>query len=127
MSLAFIHNRLSITAGLFFLVLALWGFWRFFRKQGIDSSYFGALMIGEILVVLQALVGIIMWLQGARPARGAVHLIYGLLIPAVIPLVYNYTKGGSTRRESLVYGAAIIFGVGLILRAITTGLDPALY
>ena len=127
MTLAFFHNRLSVTAGLFFLVIALWGFWRFFRKQGIDSSYFGALVIGEVLVVVQAILGIILWIEGARPARGAIHLIYGFLIPAVIPLVYNYTKGGSSRRESLVYGAAIIFGVGLILRAITTGLDPALY
>lgn len=119
-----LHQRVANMSMLYFLVLAIWGFWRFIRKKGPDSSYWGALAIGEVLVVVQALLGGYLWLAGARPPRGDVHVMYGLLVPAVIPLIYAFTRGGENRRESLVYGASLLFAVGLILRATTTGLDP---
>lgn len=119
-----LHRGVANMAMLYFLALALWGFWRFMRKQGPGSSYWGALAIAEILVVVQAVLGGYLWFAGARPPRGSVHVMYGLLIPAVIPLIYAFTRGGDKRRASLVYGASLLFAVGLILRAITTGLDP---
>ena len=121
---AILHQRIANMAMLYFLVLSVWGFWRFIRKKGPDSSYWGALAIAEILVVVQALLGGYLWFAGARPPRGGVHVMYGLLVPAAIPLIYAFTRGGDQRRESLVYGASLLFAMGLILRAITTGLDP---
>lgn len=121
---AVLHQGIANMAMLYFIALSIWGFWRFMRKKGPDSSYWGALVIAEILVVAEALLGAYLWLIGARPPRGGVHVMYGLLIPAVIPLIYAFTRGGDKRRESLVYGASLLFAVGLILRAITTGLDP---
>ena len=123
MFLTFLHGGLANMTLLYFLILSLWGFLLFLRKQGPSSSYWGSLVIGEILVVAQGLLGGYLWLTGARPSRGEVHLIYGFLIPVIIPLVYGLTKGSDKRRDSLAYGAALIFTVGLALRAITTGLD----
>lgn len=120
MSLAEIHGRLANTALFYFLILAAWGLWRFFRKQGPDSNYWGALVIAEILILIQGLLGGYLWLTGERPAQG-IHLLYGAVAVLVIPGVYAYTKGGEGRRVILVYGVALLFAVGIALRAIGTG------
>jgi voltage-gated potassium channel Kch len=120
MTASLLHARLANTAGLYFLLLALWGFWRFFRKQGLDPAFRGALAVGEVLVVFQALLGGYLWLAGLRPAR-AIHLLYGLLIPAVIPTAYAYTKGREGRAEILIHATALLIGAGLVMRAAFTG------
>jgi hypothetical protein len=120
MDLAEVHARLGNTALYYFLALAAWGLWRFFRKQGPDSNYWGALIIAEVLILIQGLLGAYMWLVGRRPAEG-IHLLYGAVSLLVIPGVYAYTRGGEGRRVILVYGAALLFAVGITLRAITTG------
>lgn len=115
-----IHERLATTALYYFLIISLWGYYRFFRKQGIDSSYWGALAIAEVLVLGQALLGLYLWLSGHEPARGWLHVLYGSLIPAMIPLAYVYTRGRTQRSEILIYGTVTIITAGLILRAIYT-------
>jgi len=114
-----IHDRLGTTSLLYFLIVSLWGYWRFFRRQGIDSAYWGALAIAEFLVVAEAILGGYLWISGYRPAR-SLHVLYGALIPIMIPAAYLYTKGRGARAEILVYGTATIITVGLIVRAIYT-------
>jgi hypothetical protein len=115
-----IHERLATTALYYFLVIALWGYFRFFRKQPIDPSYWGGLVIAEVLVLAEALLGGYLWLSGFQPARGWLHVLYGALIPAMIPLAYAYTRGRADRSEILIYGTVTIITAGLILRAIYT-------
>ena len=114
-----IHDRLGTTSLLYFLIVSLWGYWRFFRRQGIDSAYWGALAIAEFIVVTEAILGGYLWISGYRPAR-SLHVLYGALIPIMIPAAYLYTKGRGARAEILVYGTATIITVGLIVRAIYT-------
>ena len=101
------------------VLLALWGIWRYFRKQGVDSNYWGALVIGEILILVQGLLGAYLYLIGARPER-TIHILYGVVAALVIPGVYAYTKGDDQRRVMLIYGSALVISALLILRAITT-------
>jgi len=115
-----IHARFANTALLYFLAVSLWGYFRFFRKQGISSAYWGALAIAELLVIAEALLGGYLWINGLRPARG-IHVLYGALIPLLIPGAYLYTKGQGGQRDALIYGTAAIITVGLILRASYTG------
>lgn len=122
MSLVEVHGRLSNTLLLYVILLAVWGLWRFIRREGVGSSYWGALAIAEILVVVQGLLGAYLWfINSLRPERGAIHILYGIISALAIPAVYVYTKGGDERREMLVYAAVLLFTVGLILRAISTG------
>ena len=102
------------------LIVSIWAFYRFFRRQGIDSSFWGALAIAEILLIAQLLVGIFLWTQGLRPPR-TIHVLYGFLIPVMIPGAFFYTRGRVGRPESLVYATTAIITVGLLVRAITTG------
>lgn len=119
MNLSEIHARIGNMALLYFLIVSLWGFYRFFRKQGIDSAFWGALAIAELLVIAQVLLGVYLWVNGLRPAR-SIHVLYGVVIPLLIPGAYLYTKGRSERAEILVYAAATIITVGLIIRAVYT-------
>ncbi len=117
--LADIHARLGNTSLLYFLAISLWGYFRFFRRQGIDSTYWGMLAIAELLVIAEAILGGIIWLEGMRPVR-SVHLLYGALIPIMIPATYLYTRGRTSKAEILVYGTTTIITVGFIIRAIYT-------
>jgi len=47
MSLVEIHSRLGNTALFYSIALALWGLWRYYRRQGVESSYWGALVIAN--------------------------------------------------------------------------------
>jgi len=119
MSLPEIHARLGNTALYYLIAMALWGLWRVLRRRGIDSNYWGALVIAEILILLQGGLGATMWLSGLRPGR-TIHLLYGVVGALIIPGVYAYTKGESDRRVMLIYAFALLFGVGILLRAMTT-------
>ena len=119
--MAFIHERLSITISAYFLVMGIWGLWRFFRKQGVDSSYWGALLIAEVLTLVQGGLGAYLWLIGLRPDRGWFHILYGIVAAICIPGVYAYTKGTDDRRTILVYASVLLFAFGIALRAIATG------
>jgi hypothetical protein len=119
MSLVEVHSRLSNTALLFCIIMAVWGGWRFLRKQGVDRSYWGALIIAELLILTQGALGAALWLGGARPARG-IHLLYGIVSALAVPLVYLYTKGRDERPEMLLYAVAFLILIGLLLRAVAT-------
>jgi hypothetical protein len=121
MSLSDIHARLGNTAMYYMIIMAVWGLWRYFRKQGLDSNYWGALVIGEILIVIQGLLGGYLWLSGLRPGRG-IHILYGIAAALVIPGVYAFTQGDDRRRVMLIYGISLLFLVGLIIRAVSTAL-----
>ncbi len=120
MSITQVHAALANTGLYYFLILAFWGTWRFLRKQGLDPSYWGALVIAEILLAVQFLSGGYLWLVGLRPAR-SVHVLYGLVALLALPGVYMYTKGRTDRPEMLMYAVVALITVGLILRAMFTG------
>ncbi|MCS7220959.1 MAG: hypothetical protein RML36_02205 [Anaerolineae bacterium] len=115
-----IHDRLGNTALLFVLALSVWGWWRFARRQGIPPSYWGALIIAELVILAQGALGAYLWFSGLRPARD-IHILYGIVSALAIPGAYVYTKGREGRAEMLVYSAVTLVLAGLILRAITTG------
>jgi hypothetical protein len=114
-----LHEGLGTTSLYYFLILTVWGYVRFFRNKGIDSTYWGMLAIAEILILAECLIGGYLWVGGYRPQR-SIHVLYGLIIPLMIPGAYLYTKGRGAKAEILIYSTAAIITVGLIIRAIYT-------
>ena len=114
-----LHEGLGTTSLYYFLILSVWGYVRFFRNKGIDSTYWGMLVIAELLILAECALGAYLWLGGYRPMR-SIHVLYGLILPLMIPAAYLYTKGRGARAEILVYSTAAIITVGLIIRAIYT-------
>jgi ABC-type spermidine/putrescine transport system permease subunit I len=121
MSIVEFHARLGNTAVFYIIILAVWAFWRYFRKQGINSSYWGALAIAEVLILLQGGLGVYIWAIGQRPSAAGMHILYGVLSAIGIPVAFAFTRGREERREMLIYGAGLLFMTGLLVRAIATG------
>ena len=120
-TLAFVHERLSITILLFLLALGVWGLWHALRGEGAGGSYWGALAIGELLILVQALLGSALFIGGLRPARASVHILYGFVLALSLPAAFSYTRGRSSRFEVLVYALVAFFLAGVTIRARLTG------
>jgi len=114
-----IHALLANVVLYYFLALTVWGYWRFYRKQGLSPDFWGALVIAEGLLVVQFLLGGGLWLAGFRPAR-SIHILYGIVTLLTLPGVYLYTKGRTEKPEMLMYATISLITAGLVLRAIST-------
>ncbi len=59
------HDRLSVTVMLFMAAAGLWGLFLYLRGNAMTGSFAGALVIGEALVIVQVLAGVLLFAQGA--------------------------------------------------------------
>ena len=100
------------------LICAVWGILAHFGRLPNDGRYYSTLVLAELLVVAQALLGVLLLLQGRMP-RDPLHLAYGGLAAMVLPTVYGFAnrRGWST---ALASGLATLFIFGLSIRAFTT-------
>jgi hypothetical protein len=115
-----IHRLLSNSIWLFFLLLGLWGLIRALRRQPVDGSYLGALVIGEVMFLIQGLLGVILFFSGARPARDWQHILYGLFAVVFLPGLFTYLQGDDSNRAQWAYALGALFLFGIALRSITT-------
>ncbi|HEX9797331.1 MAG TPA: hypothetical protein VGA52_10105 [Anaerolineales bacterium] len=120
MNLTDIHSRLAIAMLIFSAVAGIWGLVIYFRRGSIGGNYWGILASGELLFVAQALLGVVMYLQGDRPGR-TIHLLYGAVAALTVPAVFALTGGRDDRRSALTYGLVMLFLFGISLRAMGTG------
>ena len=122
MTIIEVHARLANTALFYTILMALWGLWLFIRKQNINSSYWGALAIAEVLYVVQGLLGAWIWLSGlGRPIGMYMHILYGVVCVLVVPGIFLYTHGTEERRSVLLYAIGFLFLIGILLRSAATG------
>jgi len=123
-TLAVLHARLLVTILLFFGALSIWGFFSYLRGQSISGSYKGALAIGELLMLAEFVIGVLLLLSGAQPYRLSIHILYGIVAIIGLPGAFAYTRGRDDRWELLIYVAVCLFLCGIALRALTTGRVP---
>lgn len=114
-----VHAILANTVILYLLLVGLWGLGGYFRGYRLTPNYKGALIIGELALLAQALVGVTLLLLG-WPLRDAMHLLYGLGAPLGLPLAYTYVRERDDRQALLVLSLTALFVFGLALRAMTT-------
>jgi heme A synthase len=118
--LVFIHGRVAISAVLFALVLGTWAAWDFMRGRDMSPSYWGALIIGEVLMIGQGVIGLLLVLGGNLPVD-LLHFLYGVLVALSWPAVYIYTNARTGRSQVGLYALVSFFIFGLAVRAIMTG------
>jgi hypothetical protein len=119
MSFSQIHGQLSTTVILYTVIVGIWGIFEFARKNGVSGSYWGALVIAELLILIQGLLGGYLWFEGLRPGRG-IHVLYGAVTALGIPAIYVFTRGREGRAENLAYGSATLIVALLAFRAVVT-------
>lgn len=117
MNLYFLHDRLANAAIIFALILGLWGLYKYARGEGVDGNYLGAVAVAELLIVVQILLGVVLFAGGARPARSSMHILYGIAALISFPAAYAYTRGDQSRRAMLVWGLVGLFVFGCAMRA----------
>ena len=123
-SLVILHARLVLTIVLFLGALALWGGFNYLRGQGVSGSYNGALVIAELLLIAEFLLGVILLLGGRQPYRPPIHILYGVVAIIMLPGTFAYVRGRDTRFEQLIYALICLFLCGIALRALETGRVP---
>jgi hypothetical protein len=119
MTLTQIHSQLSTSIMLFAGIAALWGLVSYLRGKEMEGSFWGILAVGELLFLSQVVIGILLWLNNARPARG-VHILYGIVTVLAIPAYYTISKGKDDRTATLAYTLICVFLVGIASRAVMT-------
>ena len=120
MSLPLIHAGLANTATLFLAAIGLWALFQRIRSQPLGGSWFGAMAIAEILLIVQLIIGTILYLQGLGAAlpRPFIHILYGIVSVITLPAAYGYF--GSLEDEnvkSLAMAVTCLFLWGITLRA----------
>jgi hypothetical protein len=115
-----LHQGFARALLIYSILLALWGFFLYFRSSNPPGGYLGALIILEGLAILQGVVGALLFSQGHRPHDG-LHYLYGFVAVLTLPAAYFMSAGGTERKDSLIFGAATIFLVGIAIRGIATG------
>ena len=117
-----IHSRLGNTALFYTIAMVIWSFWRFFRKQPPDSNFWGALAIAEILYLIQGALGMLIWLTGKSVVDNLfMHGLYGVVGLLVVPGMFIYSRGRESVRLMVIFGAALLFQIGIIIRGMMTG------
>lgn len=113
-----VHSRLATALLLYLAALGLWGVALGLRGSGPSPSYRGAIVVVEIAIAAQGLLGAIAW-----PARGpapSIHVLYGFALLLAIPLAATVVREGSPRRTALTLGLTAFFAAGLVIRGMTT-------
>jgi hypothetical protein len=72
------------------------------------------------LGALQAILGGLLFLLGERPAN-VLHFVYGLLVLALIPVVWVYSDQNRVRRDIIIMSIAVLAVVAAGVRAFMTG------
>lgn len=105
---------------LFFLAAGAWGLVEYVRGGALSGNIAGALILGQVLVLIQGGLGMVLFLFGNRPSD-LVHLLYGFTAALVLPFVWSYMRNRAPRQGLLIYSLIALFIVGLSIRGMTTG------
>jgi hypothetical protein len=97
-----LHDRLATTVMLFFLLVGLWGLLEFGRGGSLGGNIAGALIIGQVLVVVQGAFGMVLFLFSDRP-EDTIHILYGFTAALVLPFVWSYVRDRAPRQGLLLY------------------------
>ena len=100
--------------------VGLWGLFTFAQGGVLSGSIAGALVIGQILVMVQGAFGLILYIDGPGPSD-SVHILYGITAAIAMPFVFTYTKEREPRHALLMFSLISLFIAGLAVRGLTTG------
>ncbi|MCA9951148.1 MAG: hypothetical protein KDE48_15970 [Anaerolineales bacterium] len=118
-SIVTLHGALKNTVWLFYLIIGLWGLFRAIRGQGVNGSYLGALVVAQIVIVVQVILGAVLFIGGQSGAlsRPYMHYLYAAFGLVFLPFVFLYwLRGDDTNRAQWVLSFATLFLFGTMVR-----------
>jgi heme A synthase len=115
-----LHQGFARAFLIYSALMGIWGIALFLMKRNPSGGYLGALVLDEGLAVLQGVVGIVVRTQG-HPPHDVLHYLYGIVAVVTLPAAYFLSDEGTSRRDSLYFGIAGLFLVGVAIRGAVTG------
>jgi hypothetical protein len=112
-----LHARLANTVWLYLLILGLWSLWRAIRGEGLSGNFLGALVIAQLLIFIQAILGALLWLGGQSNelVNLSMHFLYAGFSLVFLPFVFLYwLRGDDSNRGQWVMSFAVLFQFGTI-------------
>lgn len=119
-SLSDIHRGLAQSGIFFFIALGVWALWHRFRSRPLDGSWYGAAVIGELLMIVEFLLGWLLYGQGlgGNLARGFVHILYAAVAVITLPAAYLYlSRLKDENVKTLLFAIVCFFLMEVIVRA----------
>ena len=116
-----IVGALTLIIGIVWLVL--------YRGKAVEASdpvdqvrrvFRYGLIATFVLGALQAILGGLLYLMGGRPGN-VLHFVYGLLVLALIPVIWVYSDQNRVRRDVIIMSIAALLVVAAGVRALMTG------
>ena len=120
MTLSQVHAQLGDTATLFIGILAVWALVLRIRRRELDAAWFGAAVIGELLILAQGLLGGYLYTVGmsAQLTRPLIHILYGIISVITLPAAYGYFGHlEDEQAKSLAMALTCAFLWGILQRA----------
>lgn len=117
-----IHAGLARTGTLFFIILGAWAILQRFRARPLDSSWYGAAVIGELLMVAQFGLGFFLYAQGLGVdlPRPFVHILYGAVAVVTLPSAYAYlSRLDDENVKTILMALVCFFLMEVVIRAAT--------
>ena len=118
--MAQLHQTVAFALGMLMVLLGLWGLIMGLANRPAGGSFRSTYVLSIGVFGLQALIGVILLVSGARP-RDTLHILYGIVPFLALGYAFSYSARLKPRTESLTLGLAALFTFGLIIRAYTTG------
>lgn len=118
-----LHNGLANAAWIFFLIVGVWGCIRAARGLGVDGAYIGAVATGQLIFIMQAFIGGLLWLNIGSGSldRPGIHYLYGAFAFVFLPFIYLVTlRGDDSNQAQWILAFATLFMFGIALRSIVT-------
>lgn len=119
-SLSIIHRGLAQSSILFFIALGVWALWLRIRSQPLDGSWYGAAAIGEMLMIVQFLLGWLLYAQGlgGNLSRAFVHILYSVVAIITLPAAYAYlSRLQNENVKTVLFAIICFFLMEVIIRA----------
>jgi hypothetical protein len=74
----------------------------------------------QLLLIAEFLIGVLLWMQGQRPARSEAHIMYGLVAITTAPLALGWVRSRTSRQAQFIMGVVCVFLCAIVLRALQT-------
>lgn len=117
--IAELHVTLAQTVMYFFFAIGIWGMFEYIRGGELGGNIGGAFVIGQVLVAVQVILGIII-LAGDYQVQ-SVHFLYGITAIISLPFAWSYMRARHPRQGLMVYSLVALWICGLAIRGIVTG------
>ena len=116
-----VHRTLAIVVVLLALGGTLWAVHGWLRRGSVHPRLMTFTIAMSGVIGVQALFGIILAIQGDRPADGATHFVVGPLTLFVLPIARRMSAGRSGQAASATLAVAWFVLLLLTLRAVGSG------